>query len=67
MDTGTGSREHLWSKASQVGVLHKAPGLRAIVVLGEVREGAAPKAKGDSLPLHILLPHTGNHLHIKQR
>ncbi len=55
---------HLWSKASQVGVLHKASRLRAIVILGEVGQGAAPKPKGDALALHILLPHTGNHLHM---
>jgi hypothetical protein len=55
---------HLWSKASQVGVLHKASRLRAIVILGEVGQGAAPKPKGDALALHVLLPHTGNHLHV---
>ena len=55
---------HLWSKASQVGVLHKASRLRTIVILGEVGQGAAPKPKGDPLALHVLLPHTGNHLHM---
>ncbi len=54
----------LWSKASQVGVLHKASRLRTIVILGEVGQGAAPKPKGDALALHVLLPHTGNHLHM---
>ncbi len=55
---------HLWSKASQVGVFHKASRLRAIVILGEVGQGAAPKPKGDALALHVLLAHTGNHLHV---
>lgn len=61
----TGGREHLRRETSQVGVLHETPRLRAVVILGEVREGAAPKAKRDTLALHILLTHTGNHLHMR--
>eukprot|EP00976_Prorocentrum_cordatum_P043526 880643-Prorocentrum_minimum.AAC.10 len=54
--------ELLRGEPAQVRVLDKPAGLRAEVVLGEVREGAVDKAKGDALALHVLLPHTGNHL-----
>ena len=54
---------HLGREAAEVGVLHKAAGLGAQVVLGEVRQGAPLEAEGYPLALHILLPHAGNHLH----
>ncbi len=53
---------HLRGEAAQVGVLHKAAGLGAEVVLGEVRQGAPLEAEGYPLALYVLLPHARNHL-----
>ena len=60
---GVDEGARLGCKAAEVGVLHEAAGLRAQVVLGEVRQGAPLEAKGYPLALHVLLPHAGNHLH----
>ena len=61
-DVDEGAR--LGRQTAEVGVLHKAAGLRAQVVLGEVRQGAPLEAEGYSLAFHILLPHAGNHLRV---
>lgn len=49
-------------QASQIGVLHKASALRAIVVFNEMWERAVFEAKGDSFTLHVLLAHHSNNL-----
>lgn len=49
-------------EASQIGILHKTPALRPIVILDEVGERAVLETKGDTFPLHILLPHHCNNL-----
>lgn len=49
-------------EASQVGVLHKAPALRAVIILDEVGQRAVLEAEGDPLTLHVLLPHHCDHL-----
>lgn len=50
-------------QAGQVGVLHEASALGAVVVFDEVGERAVLEAEGDSLTLNVLLPHHGNNLH----
>ncbi len=50
------------SEPGEVGVLHEAFALGAVVVLDEVRQGAVTEAKGDSLPLNVLLTNTCNDL-----
>ena len=49
-------------EAGQVGVLHEAPALRAVIVLDEVGQRAVLEAEGDSLTLNVLLPHHGDNL-----
>lgn len=49
-------------QTSQVGVLHKAPALGAVVILDEVRQRAVLETEGDSLTLHVLLAHHSNNL-----
>lgn len=51
-----------WSQASQVGVLNEASALRTVIILNEVRQCAVFEAKGNSLTLHVLLPHHSNNL-----
>mmetsp|Transcript_12899 Transcript_12899/g.36269 ORF Transcript_12899/g.36269 Transcript_12899/m.36269 type:complete len:465 (-) Transcript_12899:2165-3559(-) len=58
-----GMKEKLLGReATKVGVLHKAAGLRAVIIGGEVRQRPPHEAIGDALALHVLLPHAGNHL-----
>lgn len=54
--------ELIWSKSSQVRVLHEAFALRTIIILDEVRQGAVTEAERDTLPLNVLLTHTCNDL-----
>ena len=53
---------YLRGQASEVGVLHEASRFRSIVILGEVWQRTLVKSKGDTLALHVLLPHTPHHL-----
>lgn len=59
--------ELCWRQASQVGILHKASTLRAVVILNEVRQRAVFEAEGDSFTLHVLLPHHSNNLNKEGR
>mmetsp|Transcript_44451 Transcript_44451/g.74151 ORF Transcript_44451/g.74151 Transcript_44451/m.74151 type:complete len:329 (-) Transcript_44451:2589-3575(-) len=54
--------ELLRGEPSQVRVFHEPAALRAVVVLGEVRQRAVHKPVRDTFPLHVLLAHAGNHL-----
>ena len=54
--------ELLRGQPAQVGVLDEAPRLGAEVVLGKVRQRPVGEAKGNSLPLDVLLADAGNHL-----
>lgn len=49
-------------QTGQVGVLHEASALRTVIILDEVRQRAVFEAEGDSLTLHVLLPHHGDNL-----
>ena len=46
----------------EVRVLHEPFTLGSIVVLDEVREAAMTEAKGNTLPLHVLLTHASDNL-----
>lgn len=54
-------------EAGQVRVLHEASALRAVVILDEVGERAVLEAEGDTLTLHVLLPHHRNNLRARER
>lgn len=49
-------------QAGEIRVLHKTLALGTVVILDEVRETSVAETEGNPLPLHVLLPHTGNDL-----
>ena len=54
--------ELLRRQAFQIGVHHKSVGIRAQIVLAEVRKRSIHEAVRDSLSIHVLLPHTAANL-----
>lgn len=58
--------ELLRGEPIQVAVLYEALALRAIVILGEVRESSLVEAEGDSLALDVLLAYASHNLRYVQ-